>query len=124
MTSKFNLRHLCMLLICGMVFIFVSCGDDDDPDPDPVCDTTDMTYNADIKTILDTNCATSGCHVSGFGNGSLANYDDAVAVVGFGKIIGSINHSADAVAMPPSGIKLADCSIDKIEAWIAAGTPE
>ncbi|HHS95978.1 MAG TPA: hypothetical protein ENJ45_05250, partial [Phaeodactylibacter sp.] len=54
------MKNLLLLLLFSAGLILVSCKKDDDNTGD--CDTTDLTYNKDIKAILDTNCALSGCH--------------------------------------------------------------
>ncbi len=113
------------LVILSLGVFFIACGDDDD---DNTCDTAGMTYNNDIATILNTNCAAAACHSAADAgtNGSLATYNDAVAFVGQGSLVGAINHTAGFAPMPyPLGSdKLGDCLIDKIEAWITDGTPE
>lgn len=99
-----------------------------DPEPDPVgCDDMNMTYNDDIKELLDMSCAFSGCHDDNatMTIGSLSTYDNAVAFVGFGRILGAINHDETFSAMPAGGAsKLSDCNIDKITNWVNNGTPE
>jgi mono/diheme cytochrome c family protein len=104
-------------LICGIGF-FASCKKDDN------CNTSDVTYTNTVKSILDSNCALSGCHNSGSGNGSLASYDDAVAFAAQGRIVGAIKHQDGFVAMPQTGGKLEDCEINQIEAWISDGAPQ
>ncbi|MGK0389396.1 MAG: hypothetical protein ACI94Y_002136 [Maribacter sp.] len=121
------LRKILLLLSIALplAFFVASCGDDDD-DPN-TCDTSSVTYTNSVAAILNSNCATaSACHASSSYNGSLANYADAVAFANFGRIGGAINHDTGFEPMPnPVGTaKLSDCNIDKIETWIAAGTPE
>jgi hypothetical protein len=119
------LRKILLLLSIALplAFFVASCGDDDDTN---TCDTSSVTYTNSVATILNSNCAASGCHNSGSVNGSLANYADAAAFADFGRIGGAINHDTGFEPMPyPVGTaKLSDCNISKIEAWIAAGTPE
>jgi len=117
-------RYILVLAVFILPFAFfvTSCGDDDGD----TCDTTNVTYTNSVGTILNSNCATAGCHNSGSANGSLAGYTDAAAFASFGRIVGAINHDTGFDPMPyPTGTaKLSDCNIDKIEAWIAAGTPQ
>jgi len=117
--------------IMGLLGVFAiiaisSC--DDEPDPVDMCDTTNMTYNSDIKEIFDSTCTFSGCHDmdAALTIGSLTSYDNAVAFVEFGRILGAINHEATFKPMPyPVGTtKMPQCNIDKITAWINDGTPE
>jgi len=121
-------RYILILavFILPLAFFVISCGDDDD-DTGDTCDTTNVTYTNSIATILNANCAFSGCHSSAdVYVGPMSNYAEAAAFAGAGRIVGAINHDTGFEPMPrPSGTaKLSDCNIDKIEAWIAAGTPE
>ena len=45
---------------------------------------------------------------------------------GFGSMVGALNHEPGFTPMPnpPGSPKIAQCDIDKIEAWIADGAPE
>jgi hypothetical protein len=117
-------KLLGLFFLVFALFVY-SCDKDEEPD---TCVTTDLTYTDDIKEILDTNCAISGCHSVNEATmqGAMHNYDAAKAFVAFGRIIGAINHQENFKPMPyPEGTaKLDACTIDKITAWVAAGTPE
>jgi hypothetical protein len=116
------MKNLLSLFFLAFALFVWSCGKDDGDDPVVTCDTTDLTYTADIKAILNTNCALSGCH----SETEAALQGSMHAFVAFGRILGAINHEEGFEAMPrPEGsAKLDDCTIDKITAWIDAGTPE
>lgn len=51
---------LLTLLFAGLL-IYSSCGDDDED----TCETFTATYNGDVKAIIDSSCAYSGCHSGG-----------------------------------------------------------
>jgi len=109
-----------------LALLFIACNDDPDP-PVNECETTDLTYTADIATILNTSCATAGCHEMGSTTTfEMHDFAAATAAVGFGRIIGAINHDTDFSPMPyPEGTaKLDDCKINQITAWINDGAPE
>lgn len=106
-------------LLCACLVI--ACSKDDDK---PTCNTDDITYTNTTEDIFSTNCTLSGCHNSGSINGSLADYDDAVAFVMNKPIIAALKHEAGAEPMPQGFDKLSSCTISQIEAWIDAGTPE
>ncbi len=109
-----------MLMLVG----FIACSDDEDPTP-MTCETDALTYNNAIADILNTSCATSSCHDSNTTTTfSMANYTDALAAVGDGKIVGAINHESGFTQMPKDGTKLDDCTIDKLTSWINDGAPE
>jgi hypothetical protein len=123
------MKNLFSLFFLAFALFVFSCGSDDGDTPDPnTCDTEDLTYTDDIKTILNTNCALSGCHseTEAALQGSMHNYASAKAFVEVGRIVGAINHEEGFSPMPyPEGsAKLSDCIIDKIEAWVADGAPE
>lgn len=81
-------------------------------------------YTTGTKPIFDTNCALSGCHQSGASIGSLANYNDAKAFAGFGRLLGAIKHESGFSKMPKNQPKLSDVNIAIIEKWIAEGLHE
>ncbi|MFA9213206.1 MAG: hypothetical protein ACEQSR_05090 [Candidatus Methylacidiphilales bacterium] len=82
------------------------------------CDTTNLTYNSSIKTLINNNCATSGCHVAGGISPDLSNYTLLKASINSVK-----NRAIDIKNMPrPAGMSA--CNITKLDNWIKAGTPE
>lgn len=95
---------------------------DIEPEPEPEeCDTEDVTYTSHIRLIVNTNCAISGCHVTGGqGNGSFETYEGIKAKVDNGALRQRVLVEK---SMPPTG-SLSDCELDQIEAWIDAGGPE
>ncbi|MBI1305903.1 MAG: hypothetical protein GC181_04720 [Bacteroidetes bacterium] len=129
------LKKLPLFILIAMFvapILLDSCKEKEDPTPTQTTDTTKkdttpvvkITYNSDIKAILDKSCAISGCHNKNSSVGSLASYSDAVAFVSLGRILGAIKHQSGYSAMPEGSPKLADTTITKIEKWITDGTPE
>jgi len=97
-----------------------ACGSKDDDDEAVVAATSTYTYAADTKTIIDANCATSGCHAAGSANGPLTTLAQ-VKAVGTTKMITRIR-ADDSTRMPQNnttfetsaeGVKLLD--------WLAGG---
>lgn len=90
-----------------------------------VCDTMTVTYAKDIKPILDSKCATSGCHdaasAPASGGYDLSAYAGAQPIALNGKMVGSINWKAGFSAMPKNLPKLSQCEIDKISRWVNQG---
>lgn len=87
------------------------------------CDTANITYSESVFPILSAQCA--GCH-TGFGangNVQLDSYEHIVSAVNNGSLLGAIRHESGWSPMPQNTNKLDDCSINKIEIWVAAGTP-
>ena len=88
------------------------------------CDTSGMKYSADILPIITTNCYS--CHANGIVNGnvSLDGYANVKTQADNGDLVGVITHASGYPPMPDNGGKLSDCEINKIKAWIAAGTKQ
>lgn len=83
-------------------------------------------YTAEIKPILDANCATSGCHsgsnpAKGIG---LADYTDASAASANKNFLGAIQQLSGYIKMPKEADKLSDNEIKLIYCWIENGSPE
>lgn len=85
------------------------------------CDTSSFTYNMAVKQIIQNKCV--GCHTGTAAGGGfdLSTYNGLKIVVLNGKLVGSINHRAGFVAMPPAGTKLPDCELKQIQKWVDAG---
>ncbi|NQU33844.1 MAG: hypothetical protein HQ521_11455 [Bacteroidetes bacterium] len=92
------------------------------PQP-PTCDTLNVTFAQDVLTVIDANCTVCHSGSAPSGNLSLTNYADIVVAAQNGSLIGVINHRSGWSPMPKNGAKLDECTIKKIEAWVAAGTP-
>ncbi|NNF01153.1 MAG: hypothetical protein HKN22_00570 [Bacteroidia bacterium] len=85
------------------------------------CDTTALSYIADIRPIIDAKCATSGCHVAGgSGPGDYTVYANLFTVVQNGKLRERVLNLQN---MPPSGA-LSSCDQLKIEHWINNGAKQ
>lgn len=93
--------------------------------PEPVYPCNDIVetpnYDNDIKSIIDTNCAFSGCHVSGFNFGDFSNYQGMESYL-------PIRISEEVLGektMPPSGFTaLTREELVLISCWLEAGHPE
>jgi hypothetical protein len=89
------------------------------------CDTTHVTYSSTLTNIF-SNYGCLGCHVGGNPSGgiNLENYTNVKAVANNGKLFGAVNHSPGFVPMPDGAAKMSSCDINKVKAWIDAGTPD
>ena len=79
------------------------------------------TYKAQIKSIIDDNCA--GCHQ---GNKpahgiDLASYETVKTATTKPSFLGSINHEKGFDKMPAGHAKLDDATIRTITCWISSG---
>lgn len=92
--------------------------------PQPAaCDTSNITFSGNVLPILEASCIS--CHSGGTpaGNVNLETYDDIVAAANNGSLMGTIRHESNWSPMPKNGAKLDNCTITKMEIWIADGTP-
>ncbi len=87
------------------------------------CDATDVSYSQTIRPLMDAQCIS--CHQQGNASGNvvLDSYNAVKQYADDGSLLGSVKHEAGYSAMPPGG-NLSACSIQQLEAWIAAGSPE
>lgn len=93
-------------------------------DPDAGnCNTDNITFSATVKPVIDNSCR--GCHSGAAPSGgiSLTDYNGIKAIATNGKLYGAMSHQPGYVAMPFGGARLSQCTIDKIKAWIDAGSP-
>lgn len=92
--------------------------------PNP-CDTTHVSFQADIQPILDNYCYQ--CHSNSnitFSNGvSLEGYDNFKGWCESGYVLGDIRHESGFTPMPYGKPKISDCAINKIVAWINQDFP-
>ncbi|HXS38142.1 MAG TPA: hypothetical protein VN721_15680 [Flavipsychrobacter sp.] len=122
-----------LLPIACALLTLVSCYNDNYNEAYPgatTCDTTTVSYSADIVPILNTNCAISGgCHdaagasVSGH---NYTNYAGIKAVASYDFLITDItgNPMPGHNSMPKNGNKLSECDIDKMIRWVNEGAPD
>ena len=123
------LKSPLLLLTVSTFFLLISCGGDEVEDiPDTTLDCTSITatYSGDIKSIMDGNCATSGCHNSSTqAKGiDLSTYDLVKSESTMNRFLGSIRHEGGFDKMPQGKSKLSDATIDLIACWIENGTAE
>jgi hypothetical protein len=115
-----------MLLFLSVAFFSCSYDNEEDLYGNEICDTSSVNYSKTIKPVLTANCYS--CHSTSnapsFGSGiKLENYDDLMVQVNNGKLVGAITHLPGYSAMPQGGVKLDDCTIEKIVIWINSGAP-
>lgn len=126
------LTFVLIVLVCFFVVLsglFVSCKYE--KETVVPCDTSIVSYNADIMSILDANC--KQCHSPEnapiFGN-NYNLYDHSIistlALDGnftYGTLLSAVKHEGGAPEMPrPAGSpKISDCEINTIAAWVHQG---
>jgi hypothetical protein len=122
LTSDRCLKTLIFALFCSTAWI--SC--QKDPISTVDCTGVTPTYSSDIKPILDTNCATSGCHNSGSKQAGidLSNYPGAKNISSQDRFLGAIRHTKGFVPMPQNSSKLNVEKIELIDCWVQNGAVE
>ena len=88
------------------------------------CDTQNIKYSVEVKSILDAQCTfCHGVSAGTTGGGiNLSTYDGVAASAATGQLLNSILQNGKASAMPKGGNKLDDCSVKIISAWISNGS--
>ncbi|WMI64548.1 hypothetical protein RBH94_10800 [Aestuariibaculum sp. YM273] len=119
------MKPLSITLILFSVCLF-NCANDS---TDDLLDSTPLpnivTYNDDVKTIIDNNCIS--CHANTPNSGasvSLTTYNNVKSAVQNNNLIGKINGTASGGLMPLGGPKLPQNLIDLIEKWETDGLLE
>lgn len=111
-----------MLLSLFTLCTLIACDKDDDSDPEMEeldCDTFNDSYTSAIKSIIDQNCATAGCHAGGNQLPDFTEYANVFAGRTFikSRVVGK--------TMPPAGkTPLSQSMIDQIDCWVQNGAPE
>ncbi len=124
------MKYAITLLTLAILSMAASCGGDDDT---VVCDTDNITYTNMVEGFIENaGCAATGtCHgPHQTGNFSLATYDDVINYKWLDRMVSALRWESGFEQMPRDSMTnlgremLPECDILKIEAWIAAGTPE
>jgi len=119
------MKKVAISLVTALALFFVSSCKKDSVE---VYDCTGLTptYTTDIKTILDANCAVSGCHnTSSRADGKdYSTYSSASSLSRESNFLGSIQHKSGYDAMPRGASKLSDATIKLISCWVQNGSPQ
>ena len=83
------------------------------------CDVSNVTFAQTIKPIVDSYCATAGCHVSGTGRVDLTTYSGVKGIADDGRFRQYVFVQKD---MPPSS-PLSTCDLARIDTWLNDGAP-
>ncbi len=110
------------LIIATLIMTASGCYYDNLEELYPIqdCNTTNLTYDNGIKTLIDKSCATAGCHVAGTGRVMLTTYPEVKVIVDDGRLEDRVLIKKN---MPP-GIPLSECEMNQLQSWLNAGAPE
>jgi hypothetical protein len=109
--KKLNIAILICLLILGLLF---SCRK-------VKCDGSDPSYTADTKSIIDSNCNSSGCHGSGSSNGVFTSYLGLKPYLDNGSFKREVLETRN---MPQGSGKLSKAQLQKLQCWSENGYKE
>ena len=127
------MKNIFFAVVIACAVVIGSCTYDnlDAPVVTPVefCDTIPASYELNIKTIIETNCAYGYCH-NGFAPGDYTTYEGMLANLDEGKIEDRVIFQKDDpnIGMPPiyaTGPQdLTTEELDIFRCWLEAGYPE
>lgn len=124
-----------LMIMGGILLLMGSCYNDKYqelyPAPTTTCDTTTVSYAADIAPIITAKCNTAGgCHdaagaaVSGY---DFSEYAGLKAIATKEILLGDINWATTSPSyhnMPKDQPKLPQCEINKITRWVNQGAQQ
>jgi cytochrome c553 len=113
----------CMVIIVGLTITGCEYNKDVVPPPGNTCDTTGIVFSVDIRNIFDLHGCYS-CHTPPAANGgvNLATHAGVSQVATDGRLIRALNWTGPVhTRMPQGGVKLSDCEIARVAAWIREG---
>lgn len=89
------------------------------------CATFLVSYESQVKPILDANCATSchsaANHAAGI---DLSTYESVKAVSARNSFLGAVKHSAGFSPMPKKAAQLSAEDIKTLSCWVSNGSPK
>ena len=120
------MKKLFVLTLSVVLFVFIqSCGEGESSS----CDVPeDLSYTNGISTVIETNCF--ACHAPDVYKKKAArmkifDYASLKKAAESGVLMGSVKHEQGFIAMPyRKGVKIDQCDIDKLQAWVDSGCKE
>ena len=132
---SYTLLFISLFLCINLLMTSIACTSDQiaEMPPPEFCDTLQVSYNLQVKEIIDANCAFSGCHVAGSAApGNYSSYGSMSPFLNereFQKFVIDFRNDPD-LGMPPNwdtnpGPKdLTEEEFDIISCWVENGYPE
>lgn len=123
MKNIFKISRLVIALLI-VVICFSQCTKEEIDVVD--CNNVTSTYTSNVKSTLDANCATSGCHNSSSKKSGydLSTYEATKAAAGNEAFVGSVQHKSGYSKMPRGASKLSEAEIKLIACWVQSGMPQ
>ncbi len=119
------MKIIISIVIVGLLMTLPGCKKESAPTTYD-CTGLTPTYDLNVKSLMDTHCATAGCHsASNKADGKdLSNYASTKSVAGNQSFLGSIEHLSGYKQMPQGAVKLNDADIKTIACWVQNGMPQ
>lgn len=118
------------ILLAGLSALGSGCYYDNAEElyPTPTaCDTAALiSYTGYVRNLMETSCGSTNnaCHTAAGASGIPLDTYIATVASANSTLLPAVRHENGASPMPKGGGKLDDCSIAKLEKWVATGTPE
>lgn len=120
--------YRCLLFFSGLSLMMTwsSCVSNVEEDlyPPDVCDTVNVTYSLIVEPIIAQNCYACHNSVEPSSGIPLEGYANLKTQVVDERLIGAIRHQPGFSAMPQNAPALSECTIMKIEKWVAEGAQD
>jgi hypothetical protein len=87
------------------------------------CDTTTVSYTADILPLLQSSCYACHSQAASLGGVNIEGHSRVKLYADNGRLLGAASHAPGFSPMPKNGSKLPACEINKIRRWINLGAP-
>jgi hypothetical protein len=111
------------LVIGGFVLYLTSCSKEsaDRLTTATPCDTTSVSFSAQVLPILQDNCYTCHTGSNSFSGIDLSNYAILQAHVHNGDLVSAVTHDGKVTPMPYQLPMLPSCEVNTIVAWVHQG---
>ena len=119
-------NNLLLILVLGIIFCLqitqTSCVNDKLPESteNPACDSLMVTYDNQVKPIIDASCAFVGCHSVGFAFGDFTTYPSMTPYLNDSQFKNEVLITKDM----PQGGTLTDEELLILECWVASNYAE
>lgn len=111
-------KILLLLLAVPAFLLFQQCKKEDEY-KDLSCNSP-VSYTSTIKTIIDANCTSSGCHNANSRNGDLTSYAGVLVQVRNGELSKRVLYKKNMPRSRPLSLE----DRQKIKCWLDGGSPE
>lgn len=110
-----------VVIVFGLAGCLTDKGELVEGAPEGYCDSLQATYVSTMKTLIDTRCATQGCHSA---QSSLGDFTTYATMQSFGVLEQSQIGARVASGSMPPGNPLPDSLKQVFECWVSNGFPQ